>query len=96
MKDPKTRNLGAGLQLFAQRADGSRFPVDIMLSPITLEQRRLVLAVVRDITERKRVEAWVQWMMREVSHRAKNILSIVQAMAQQTKAGLDQQICVRV
>jgi PAS domain S-box-containing protein len=91
MEDPKKRNLGAGLQLFAQRADGSKFPVDIMLSPITLEQRRLVLAVVRDITERKRVEAWVQWMMREVSHRAKNILSVVQAMAQQTKAGLDQE-----
>jgi PAS domain S-box-containing protein len=91
MKDPKIRHLGAGLQLLAQRADGSEFPVDIMLSPITLEQRQLVLAVVRDITERKRVEAWVQWMMREVSHRAKNILSVVQAMAQQTRTGLGQE-----
>jgi PAS domain S-box-containing protein len=91
MEDPKIRNLGAGLQLLAQRADGSEFPVDIMLSPITLEQRRLVLAVVRDITERRRVEAWVQWLMREVSHRARNILSVVQAMAQQTRAGSDQE-----
>jgi PAS domain S-box-containing protein len=91
MKDPKIRNLGVGLQLFAQHADGSEFPVDIMLSPITLEQRRLVLAVVRDITERKRVEAWVQWLVREVSHRAKNILSVVQAMAQQTRAGMGQE-----
>ena len=91
MKDSKVRTLGAGLPLFARRADGSEFPVDIMLSPITLERRRLVVAVVRDITERKRVEAWVQWLMREVSHRAKNILSVVQAMAQQTRAGLGQE-----
>jgi PAS domain S-box-containing protein len=48
--------MGTGLPLWARRADGSEFPVDIMLSPIEIEQRRLVLAVVRDITERKRSE----------------------------------------
>src|SRR5262249_21861840 len=57
MKAPKTRPVGTDLQLSAQRADGSEFPVDIMLSPIEMDQRRLVLAVVRDITERKRAEA---------------------------------------
>jgi two-component sensor histidine kinase len=91
MSDPKARAMGAGLQLFAQRADGSEFPVDIMLSPIEIDQRQLVLAMVRDITERKRAEAQVQWLMREVNHRAKNILSVVQAMAHQTRAGLDQE-----
>jgi PAS domain S-box-containing protein len=91
MKDPKTRAMGANLQLFAQRADGSEFPVDIMLSVMEIDQRRLVLAMVRDITERKRAEAQVQWLMREVNHRAKNILSVVQAMAHQTRAGLSQE-----
>jgi len=79
------------LELFAQRADGSEFPVDIMLSPMEIDQRRLVLAMIRDITERKRAEARVQWLMREVNHRAKNILSVVQAMAHQTQAGLHQE-----
>jgi PAS domain S-box-containing protein len=91
MKDLKTRAMGANLELFAQRADGSEFPVDIMLSPMAIDQRRLVLAMIRDITERKRAEARVQWLMREVNHRAKNILSVVQAMAHQTRAGLHQE-----
>jgi two-component sensor histidine kinase len=38
----------------------------------------------RDITERKAHEEYVHLLMREVSHRAKNILSVVQAIAQQT------------
>jgi PAS domain S-box-containing protein len=91
MKDRKTRAMGANLELFAQRADGSEFPVDIMLSPMEIDRRRLVLAMIRDITERKRAEARVQWLMREVNHRAKNILSVVQAMAHQTRAGLHQE-----
>ncbi len=91
MKDLKTRAMGANLELFAQRADGSEFPVDIMLSPMEIDQRWLVLAMIRDITERKRAEARVQWLMREVNHRAKNILSVVQAMAHQTQAGLHQE-----
>jgi hypothetical protein len=41
MKDPKARPMGTDLDLWAQRADGSKFPVDIILSPIedAAEQR---------------------------------------------------------
>jgi PAS domain S-box-containing protein len=48
--------MGTGLPLFARRADGSEFHADIMLSPIEIERRQLVLAIVRDISERKRLE----------------------------------------
>jgi len=34
MAAPRLRQMGAGLALYAQRRDGSEFPVDIMLSPI--------------------------------------------------------------
>jgi PAS domain S-box-containing protein len=95
MKDPRTRPMGTDLQLLAQRADGSEFPVDIMLSPMEIEQRRVVLAVVRDITERKRAEAHVQLLMREINHRAKNILSVVQAIAQRTLASSSQEFVSR-
>jgi PAS domain S-box-containing protein len=86
MKCPKMRPMGAEMPLVGRRADGSEFPADIMLSPIEIEQRMVVLAVVRDITERERAEAHLQLLMREVNHRAKNILSVVQAIANQTVA----------
>ena len=56
LREPRTRPMGANLDLSARRQDGTEFPVDIMLSPLETEDGRLVLAVVRDITERKKVE----------------------------------------
>lgn len=54
--ESRMRPMGAGLELFARRRDGSEFPVDIMLSPVDTAEGPLVLGVVRDITERKRFE----------------------------------------
>jgi PAS domain S-box-containing protein len=48
--------------------------------------RRLFITVAQDVTERKLHEEQVHLLMREVSHRAKNILSLVQAIAHQTAA----------
>jgi len=41
----------------------------------------------RDITERKRAEEHVHLLMREVTHRSKNLLAVIQAMARQSKEG---------
>jgi PAS domain S-box-containing protein len=48
--------------------------------------RRLFVCLAQDITERRAHEEQVQLLMREVSHRAKNMLSLVQAIARQTAA----------
>jgi two-component sensor histidine kinase len=44
----------------------------------------LFTGVVRDITERKRAEEHVRLLMRELSHRTKNVMAVVQAIAFQT------------
>ncbi len=48
--------------------------------------RRLFITVAQDVTEQKAHEEHVHLLMREVNHRAKNMLSLVQAIARQTAA----------
>jgi len=52
---PKTRRMGAELDLYGRRRNGSEFPVEISLSPISTQEGAFVLSAIRDISDRKRI-----------------------------------------
>lgn len=71
--DPRTRAMGANLNLHARRKDGSDFAAEISLAPIRLNGSDFVAAAVRDVSDRRRLEA----MFRNLLEAAPDAMVIV-------------------
>jgi PAS domain S-box-containing protein len=69
-----------------RRKDGTIIPVELrtVLARDETGRPSAMWAIVRDITERKQHEQHLHVVMRELAHRSKNLLAVVQAMVRQT------------
>ena len=78
--------MGAAMNLFGLRKDGTEFPVDIMLKPMQVDSGPFVLSLVRDATEhaeaqqRRSALAGRQHAYREVEQRLTSLLTQVEAI----------------
>lgn len=85
LRTGEARIIGSGREVIGRRKDGTVFPLFLSIGEFNLEGERYFTGMLRDISERKRGEERQRLLTAEVDHRAKNLLTMIQAMVLLTK-----------
>lgn len=91
-----SRRMGALGSISGLRASGEEFPVEASISQTEVGGEALATVILRDITERRANEEARLLLVREVDHRAKNALAVVQALVSLTRAPTKEEFVVAV
>lgn len=74
------RLMGRRREVRGRRKNGDEFPAEAMVSRQTIDGRTILTVAIRDITERKELEKLREAVARELDHRMRNVLSVVNSL----------------
>lgn len=84
----KAKIIGIGREVLGQHKDGSTFPMELSVAPMTVADRKMFTGVVRDITERKRIDEMKNEFVSTVSHELRTPLTSIKGSLGLLRGGL--------